>query len=110
MGVNLRRPILDHRLQVDVHPYYGQNLLSAGGYYGTEFTATLGGGAPAQPWGKISFGYINGDEAMMDHGHGFDMHSEVNFSDHLSLDTGLRQNEYTDLGNYVMLRWKLAGD
>ncbi len=109
MGANLRHRILDDTLQFDLHPFYGQNWHSSDGYWGTELALNLRSSSGAQPWGKIALRYSNGDQALMDRGRGFDMHSELKFDESLSLNAGIRESENTELGNYVLLRWKLVG-
>jgi hypothetical protein len=109
VGFNSQHSVTDG-LQMELHPYYAQHCVGLNGYYGTEASLALGSEDKSQPWGKISLGYVNGDSSLSDHGNGYDLHSEVNFNEHLSLHAGVRQDEETDLGNYMMLRWKLVED
>jgi hypothetical protein len=110
MGFSARRSLWNKQVQFDVHPFYGQNWLSANGYIGTEVSLNLRSEEAPQPWGKISMGYINGDSNLMNNGRGYDMHTELNFTNHVSLNAGVRNDDVNDVGNYVMLRWKIFGD
>jgi len=93
---------------LDVHPYYGQNWHSEANYWGTEVSMHLTSDNDSKPWGKIALRFSQGDTNLMDRGQGFDMHSEMNFDDHLSLNAGVRENGRSDAGNYAMLRWKMS--
>ncbi|MFY9287143.1 MAG: hypothetical protein WAO98_01450 [Alphaproteobacteria bacterium] len=108
LGINLRQKIMDDRLQFDVHPYIGQNWHSADNYWGTELSLSLKSEDTGKAWGRISIRFTDGDEALMEHGSGFNMRSELKFDDHLSLNAGVRQNEDSQLGDYVILRWKVS--
>jgi hypothetical protein len=108
MSFNLRQHMFDDRVQVDMRPFYGQNWVSTNGYGGAEIGFNLSRTGAAQPWGRIAVRYVEGDQDLMDQGHGIDMHAELFFDDHLSLHAGVRENEESQLGNYAMLRWKLA--
>lgn len=113
LGINARHRMWDDRLQLDLHPFYGQNWLRADGYFGAEAAINISrtaDGVRAKPWGRIALSYTGGNSTLMDHGHGFGLHSEVNFNDNLSLNAGMHENETTDIGNYVLLRWKLSLD
>jgi hypothetical protein len=115
---NLSENLLSNRMQLDWHPFYGQNWHSLDNYWGSEIALGLGAGPAlqpssqpsSQPWGKIALRYTSGDTNLTERGHGFDMHSELNFSECLSLNAGIRENGNSSSGNYVMLRWKLIGD
>lgn len=113
MGFHVRHSLENdfagHNLQFDVHPFYGQNWRSTDNYWGTEVAFNLRAKDAVQPWGKIALRFTNGDTELMDHGHGFDMHSQLNFDEHLSLNAGIRENGNSAAGNYVMMRWKLLG-
>lgn len=112
MGIHLRHTpgvSLDgNSLQFDVHPFVGQSWRSLDDYWGTEVGFSLRHASSPQPWGKIAISFTQGDNQLMDHGHGFDMHTEFNFNEHLSLNAGVRENYNSDAGNYVMVRWKLV--
>lgn len=100
-------------VQFDIHPFYGQNWMGATGYWGTEMAMDIGAGsvgAQQKPWGKIALRYSNGDHELMDSNHGFDMHGEVNFTENIGLNAGVRENNSSELGNYIMVRWKLVGN
>lgn len=108
LSLNLRERLWDNRLQFDVKPFYGQNWVSTSGYGGAEIGIGLGHSGSGQPWGRIALRYTDGDSALMDRGRGFDMHAEVQFNEHLSLHAGMHGEEDSQLGNYVLLRWKVA--
>jgi hypothetical protein len=108
MGFTYRNAFLDNRVKFDVHPFYAQSWNSAEGYWGTEMTLGLGPAA-GHSWGTIVVRYDNGSSNLMDHGRGFDMHADLSFSEHLSLTAGAEQNNPDDLGNYVLLKWRLVG-
>lgn len=113
MGFHMRHSLSDsvlgNTLQYDMHPFYGQNWRSTDNYWGTEVAFNLRTKTSPMPWGKIALRFSSGDTDLMDHGHGFDMHSELNFDKHLSLNAGIRENGNSAAGNYVMLRWKILG-
>ncbi|HEU0117470.1 MAG TPA: hypothetical protein VFR09_02450 [Alphaproteobacteria bacterium] len=109
MGVNYRHRLFEDGLQLDVHPFYGQNWHNTNGYYGSEIGLGLRDQKDGHEWGRIALRYNNGDESLMDETRGFDMHGELNFDQHLSLNAGLRESEDSDYGNYIVLRWKLGG-
>lgn len=112
LGSHTRQSFLDNYMRFDFHPYFGQNYFSARHYYGAEAKLDLarptGTTSSAKPWGTVSIGYTNGDDRLMDHGHGIDMHTEVYFNDHLSLNSGVRQSDTSGSGNYVLLQWKIS--
>jgi len=108
IGFNYRNSVLDHRVKFEVHPFYAQSWHSSEGYWGTEMTFNVGP-ATGQSWGKISLRYDNGNSDLMDHKHGLDMHAEFLFDHNLTLTAGAQSNEASDLGNYVLLRWRLVG-
>jgi hypothetical protein len=112
MGTHSRQDLFHRYMRLDIHPYYAQNYFSQRGYWGTDFTLDLASPSDtartSKPWGKIVFGYTNGDSRMMDHGRGVDLHGELRFSDNLTLNTGMRQSDQTGSGNYVLLQWKIA--
>jgi hypothetical protein len=114
MGFHLREGvannIVGNNLQFDVHPFYGQNWRSTDNYWGTELAFNLSSGEANKPWGKIALRFTDGNTDLMDHGHGFDMHSQLNFNDHLSLNAGIREDGNSSAGDYVMMRWKILGD
>lgn len=114
MGVHMRQSFSDlfagHGVQLDLHPFYGQSWHSTDYYWGTEIAFDLHNKDAAHPWGKIALRFTNGDTDLTDRGHGFDMHGQLNFDEHLSLNTGIRENGRSEAGNYVMMRWKLVGD
>lgn len=111
MGAHAQQGLLDHYMKIDLHPYYAQNWFSERGYYGTELALNLASPADTEsvskPWGKIVLGYTNGDERLTDHGRGINLHGELRISDTISLNSGVRQNDLSDTGNYVLLQWKL---
>ena len=96
----------DSSLDFEVHPYYG---LSLHGMRGGEAAIHLPMQMGPIESGKIMVSYVDGDTPLMDHVHGFDLHGELHFNTNLSLNTGVRQDEYQQVGDYVLLRWKLTG-
>ena len=112
VGTHMHQDYFDHYMSFDAHPYFGQNYFSAKNYYGAEFKLDFAKpddtAHAKKPWGSISFNYTNGDDKLMDHGRGVDMHTEIYFNENLTLNSGLRQSDASGTGNYVMLQWKLA--
>lgn len=106
MGVSARQNVWEDKAQVEVRPFWGQNWHSSDNYWGAEVALNLG--QQKFSWGRIAVRYTQGDESLIDRGQGFDMHGEMNFTDHLSLHTGVRENGNSDLGNYVLVKWKLT--
>lgn len=109
LGVNFRQQAWNDRVQFDVRPFYGQNWVSTDGYWGTEFGISLKRKEASDPWGRIALRYTDGASALVDNGHGFDMHTEIRFDKNLALHAGVRESGNSDLGDYVLLRWKLTG-
>jgi hypothetical protein len=114
LGAGMRESLFSNRMQLEMKPYYGQNWLRPEGYCGGEFSVGLAHGGAGDTmessWGKVAVGFVNGDSEVLDHGHGFDMHGELRLDDQLALHAGVRENEDTNSGSYLMLRWKLLGD
>ena len=109
MAVSLRHSLADERVRFEVRPFYGQNLISQRGYYGAEMAINLSPKLGLARGGKIVLGYTEGHTALLDHGRGFDLHSEIPFTEHLNLQAGMRQSDLNSgAGNYVTLRWKMA--
>lgn len=107
MDVHLRHNMFSSPLQLELHPFYGQNWHSIDNYWGSEIAVGLGSSTlTSEPWGKIAIRFTQGDTDLMNHGHGMDMHSQLNFDDRLSLNAGIREEGNSSAGNYVMLRWK----
>jgi hypothetical protein len=102
--------MFDERAQFDLHPFIGQNWHNSDSYWGTEIGMNFRSDAISKPWAKISVRFSNGDNSIMDGNRGFDMHSEIRFSEHFGLDAGTSKDGSNDMGQYVMLRWKLVGD
>jgi hypothetical protein len=107
LGVNVRQQLGDSGVGISAHPFYGQNWHSIDGYGGVETALSFRNEASVQPWGKIAIGFTSGDHQMMDHNTGIDLHGELDFTDNLSLNAGIRNDDYGNGDNYVMLRWKL---
>jgi len=111
LGTHSRQDMLGGYMRFDLHPYLAQGIASQGGYWGAEVTMDLATPTDhayaTKPWGRLVLGYSNGDGKLMDHGHGIDLHGEVRFSDHLSLNTGVRQSDSSANGNYALLQWKM---
>jgi len=93
--------------QIDIHPFYGQNWHSEANYWGAEASVNFTATNTSNPWGNIAMRFSQGNADLMDRGSGFDMHSQLNFNDRLSLNAGIRENGNRDAGNYAMLRWKM---
>jgi hypothetical protein len=110
MGVNMRHSLFSRDLQLDLHPFYGQNWHNSDAYWGTELGLQLGAGRDGNGgWGKISLRYDNGQSALMEHSRGADLHGEFRLSEDVSLHGGVREDQNSQLGNYVLLRWTLLG-
>jgi hypothetical protein len=108
MGFNYRSGFLGDRVKLNVHPFYGQNWMSPQGFWGTEVALALGPDA-TRSWGKIVMRYDNGAPNLMGNNErGFEMGAELSFSPQLSLNAGVREDEQTQLGNYILLRWHLT--
>jgi hypothetical protein len=112
LGAHMKQSLFGNYMQLDLHPYYGQNWFSQKNYYGADFSIDLAEPAnhseTSRPWGKFVIGYTNGDDQLMDHGRGLDMHGELRFNDHLTLNTGMRQSDTTGGSDYVLLQWKMS--
>jgi hypothetical protein len=107
MGVSLRRSLLEGHVQMDFHPYYGQNWISTRGYYGQEIALNVSEKMGPIQGGKIAINYIVDDSNLSDHGHGINLHGDLKFSDTVGLQAGVRENDNAQLGNYVMVKWTL---
>jgi hypothetical protein len=107
LGFGMRHTMMENRVQVEVRPFFGQNWHGAENYGGSEVAINLNS-SDGHPWGKIAVRYVEGDADMLDHGHGTDLHAELRFNDHLALHAGVRQSDNENLGNYVLLRWRLT--
>jgi len=107
LGFNYRNAILDDRVKFSVHPFCAQSWYSTKDYWGTEMALDIGPAA-GHSWGVVVIRYDNGNSDLMDHGRGIDMHADFSFDRHLTLTAGAQQNESSDLGNYVLLRWRLT--
>jgi hypothetical protein len=110
MGVGFGRSAFDNKLQFTAHPFYGQNWRSLQGYWGAEGTIDIAQRADGLPWGKISLGYIDGNESLTDHGRGIDLHGDVDLTNGWKFTSGMRQNSADGSSNYVLLKWKLDFD
>jgi hypothetical protein len=113
MGVKARHEMLDERMKINVHPHIGQNWHSAENFYGADMTIDVRGTRDAldgkrHKLGSISISYNNGDRHLIDKSRGFDMHSEFDFTDHISLTAGISSGSSDSLGNYVLLQYKLS--
>lgn len=108
MGMNVRHRVWGNRMQLDLHPYLGQNWHNSDNYWGTELSLGLRESSTGQEWGKIAMRYNNGNSAVMDNGRGFDLHADMKFNEQLSLTAGVQKNPDSSNSNYALLRWKLA--
>lgn len=106
VGFNYRNALTDTGVKLDIHPFYAQSWDSADGYWGVE-TALGFVSDNGRQWGKIAVRFDKGSSSLMDQQHGLDMHADFSFDDHLTLTAGAQQNEDSDLGNYVLLKWKM---
>jgi hypothetical protein len=108
MRLNMRHRALHDRVQMDLAPFYAQNWLSTRGYGGAEASVTIHRqDKNAKPWGKVTLRYAEGSSDLMDRRHGIDFHADVQFTDTMNLTAGVRDSQNSQLGNYVMVRWKL---
>jgi hypothetical protein len=107
MGFTYRDTVMNKNARFDVHPFYAQSWHCMEGYWGIETTLAL---FPSEehPWGTIALRYDNGNTDLMDRNHGFDMRADLHFDRRLSLTAGAQQNEASDLGDYVLLRWRMS--
>lgn len=112
LGAHTKQEFMDGYMHLDLHPYFGQSYFSSRHYYGAEAKLDLAKpentAHAKKPWGFISMSYTNGDDRLMDHGRGIDMHTEIYFNDNLSLNSGIRQSDTSGAGNYVLLQWKIS--
>jgi hypothetical protein len=107
LGFNYRNTMFGDHARLSVHPFYAQSWHSTDSYWGVE-TALALGPSSGKSWGTIGIRYTNGDTNMLDHGrHGIDMHADLAFNDNLNLTAGAQTSEDADVGNYVMLKWKM---
>ncbi|MGE3624730.1 MAG: hypothetical protein AB7H77_12780 [Bdellovibrionales bacterium] len=107
LGFNYRNTAFDDRLRLTVHPYYAQSWRSMDGFWGTEITLGLGPDAGGRSWGKLVMRYDGGSRDLMGHAGGLDLHADYAFDDHLTFSAGARQDEDSDVGNYVLVRWRM---
>jgi hypothetical protein len=107
MGLTISRKMLDDKLLLSAHPYYGQNWRSLQGYWGANLVLDVAQRPDDLPWGQITLGYVDGNEALIDHGRGIDFHGDVDLTNGFKFTSGMRQNSVDGNSNYVMLRWKL---
>jgi len=106
LGFNYRNAFSTNRVRLDVHPYYAQSWHCMDGYWGIETTLDIG--SPMKgTMGKLVIRYDNGNTDLMDQAHGLDMHADFSFDDRLSLSAGMQKHADSDLGNYLLLRWKM---
>jgi hypothetical protein len=110
MGMGVSRAAFDNKLQFTAHPFYGQNWRALQGYWGTELTMDIAQRSDGMPWGKISLGYVGGNDSLTDHGRGMDLHGDVDLTEGWKLTSGMRQDSATGDSNYVMLRWHMGFD
>lgn len=114
MGGHAERSFFGDYLHGDFHPYYGQNYFSAHHYYGADLKLNFAKSADtrhgSKPWGSISIGYTQGESKLMDHGKGVNLLGTINFTDELSLNSGIHQNDTGVSGNYILLQWKISTD
>lgn len=104
-----RQSFLNRQIKMELRPFYGQNLTSTRNYWGSEIALNLDSTLGLIKPGKISFSYINGDPYLLDHGHGLNLHGELQFTEQLSFNTGVRQgSNQSQMGDYALLRWRLA--
>ncbi len=121
-GVNLRQSVFGNALQAEFHPFYGQGWRGGTGYWGTEMTLNLGAlhatpaknpaatnAAPAgmMPKGSLTLRYTGGTRDLMDRGHGIELRSSLNFTERLSLNAGVQQDQNAQRSDYVLVQWKM---
>jgi hypothetical protein len=107
MGIGFGHSLFDHKLQFTTRPFYGQSWGALQGYWGAEMALDIVQRPDGMPFGKITLGYIGGNEALTDRGRGMDLHGDVDLTNGWKFTSGLRQNSADGNSNYVMLRWKL---
>jgi hypothetical protein len=103
-GVNYRNLLLDDRVKMSIHPFYAQSWHGTDDYWGVETALGMGPGA-GKPWGTIVVRYTNGNENLMDQGHGIDMRANLAFSEHVDFTAGAQQSDRGDIGNYALIKW-----
>lgn len=113
INFNTRHRSIGSNLEFSTKPFIGQNWHSAENYWGIETTLNIGqhakkGTTNDHMHGKIVMRYTNGSSELMNNDRGLDMHAEFDFTNHLSLQAGIRSGSSSDNNNYVMMRWKLA--
>jgi hypothetical protein len=90
LGPMYRNKMLDNRLNMDIHPYYAQNWHNTDNYWGLDTTFGVGPSV-GKSWGNITVGFTNGNENLMNHESGFNMKANLNFTNNLSLTSGVDQ-------------------
>jgi len=108
MGVAFNQNIIDKKLQFTARPFYGQSWNSLHHYMGGEVTMKIDQRPDGLPWGALSAGYIGGNDSMIDHGSGVDLHGDVDLTNDWKFTSGVRQNSVDGNSNYVMLRWQIS--
>lgn len=107
IGATFKGSAIDNKLQFAARPFIGQSWHSLRNYWGGEVSMDIAQRPDGLPWGKISMGYVGGEESLTDHGRGIDLHGDVDLTNGFKFTSGLRQNSASGDANYLMLKWKL---
>ena len=110
MGASFGQNLVSNKLDLAERPFIGQSWDSLRNYWGAEMTLDVAKKADGLPWGKISLGYIGGNDALVDHGTGVDLHGDIDLTEGWKFTTGVRQDSSTGDSNYMMFRWKINFD
>jgi len=107
LGLGMQHSLFDNKLGLTGRPFYGQSWHSLHSYYGGEVAMDIDKRDDGMPWGKIALGYIQGNDSMIDHGTGVELHGDVDLTRGFKFTSGIRQNSADGNSNYMLLRWKL---
>jgi len=107
MGFDVGKNVFDNKMQLTVRPFYGQGWRSLQGYWGSEVTMNILERDDGMPHGKISMGYVDGNESMTDNGRGIELHGDVDLTNRWTFTSGIKQDNVSGDTNYVMVKWKL---
>ena len=107
LGIGAGQNLFNDKLSLSARPFYGQSWHSLHSYWGSEVAMNIANKPDGMPWGKLALGYVQGNDAMTDHGQGIEMHGDVDLTSGFKLTSGIRQNSADGNSNYLMVRWKM---
>lgn len=107
VGAAFKQNIVAHKLDLTARPFVGQSWNSLRNYWGAEMTLDVAQKADGLPWGKISLGYVGGNDKLTDHGTGIDLHGDIDLTSGWKFTSGIRQDSADGNSNYMMVKWKM---